>query len=165
MIRFFFFCTSLPFRLCLDHSFKELRSTTSLVSFTVVPVVLRVQRYDFFLSLQLFFQLFSLIFHLFFISLNTTRLQMQKTEDLTESRLIITPFRTFSRPSTAISTQKISQNSGNHGKTDKEQMRIPPRNVAGMRRKYDEDIIQCPRISSSTHEHFSSERPYRHGCF
>ena len=50
----------------LDHSLKELRLTTSL-SHPLVPVVLRVQRYTLFLSLQHFFKLFFIIFLIIFI--------------------------------------------------------------------------------------------------
>ena len=43
----------LPFRLCLDHSFKELAKTLSFHS-ALFPVVLRVQRYEKFITRNTF---------------------------------------------------------------------------------------------------------------
>ena len=54
----------LPFRLCLDHSFKELRKTLSSLS-ARLPVVLRVQRYEKYLTHNTFDKLFFKNFHFF----------------------------------------------------------------------------------------------------
>ena len=74
---FFFFCTLvlLPFRLCLDHSFKELAEQPPLSIFISVPVVLRVQRYCFFLSVQLFLKKIFIYFILFHYPLSLSILQ------------------------------------------------------------------------------------------
>ena len=71
LIRFFFFYVLL-YSYLSDFAWiirsKNFRSTTSLFIFTVVPVVLRVQRYCFFIPLQhffkFFFNYFLFIFHL-----------------------------------------------------------------------------------------------------
>ncbi len=89
---------------------KNFRSTTSLISFSTVPVVLRVQRYYFFLSLQHFFNFFSFIFQLFFISLKSNALQRRFCARFREKQPFSARFSLFFEDYRRVSSRKISQN-------------------------------------------------------
>ena len=113
LIRFFYTYLSDFAWIILSKNFRKTLSSSS----STVPPVSRVQRYDFFIYLQLFSKLFSIFFHFVFISLVVLWLQrrfsglfMKKTGFLRNSAPFSDHFRT--PPAT-----KISQNRKKHGKT------------------------------------------------
>ena len=86
----------LPFRLCLDHSFKEL-PLNNFPSFSTgfVPVVLRVQRYIFFLSEQHFHEKKFIYFQLFQFPLKITALERRFPAFPRDSTMKNADFRGF----------------------------------------------------------------------
>ena len=118
MIRFFFYCTSYLSDFAWIIRSKNFASTTSPLFQRPVPVVLRVQRYCFFLSLQHFFKIFFTYFHFFHYPLKLSGLQTGKRKTQAEKRRNRPGFALPEGGSAGNSRRKISQNPTFSGKND-----------------------------------------------
>ena len=136
LIRSLFFFRSLPFRLCLDHSFKELPLQQRPLFFQrLVPVVLRVQRYCFFLSVQHFRKIFLIYFWLFLYTLNLNALHQTWRLILLFLSENSACFSTFSASFQQLFRRKISQIRHFSWKTEAFPWMLLPRKVTNRTRK------------------------------
>ena len=96
MIRFVFsYSCTLTFQTLLGSFSQRTSQKLSLYHSAPFPLVLRVQRYTLFLSLQHFFKLFSFFFELFFITLIVLSLQQHLSQYLMKKLWLICLFTSF----------------------------------------------------------------------